>query len=142
MRLNFGTVTVHVEPWPELHTSLTESHIYNRQVGKAYIATQVYTLVIGQAFGTAAMLAACGKKGHRFALEHARLMTAPPRMNRTFGSTSNIMVKANELEYNTQMYVKFLSKFTGRPLEDVRIDIGRNRYFTPQQAIEYGLIDK
>lgn len=67
-----------------------------------YIRPEVYTLVIGQAFGNAAMIAACGKKGCRYALEHARMMTAPPRMNRTFGSTHNIMIKANELEYNTQ----------------------------------------
>ncbi len=42
-------------------------------------------------------------------------MTCPPRMNRSFGSTSDIMIKANELEYNTQMYVDFMSKYTGRP---------------------------
>jgi ATP-dependent protease ClpP protease subunit len=47
-------------------------------------------------------------------------MTAPPRMNRTFGSTSNIMIKANELEYSTQMYVDTLARFTGRPKEQVR----------------------
>jgi ATP-dependent Clp protease, protease subunit len=111
-------------------------------------------------------------------------MTAPPRMNRTFGSTSNIMIKANELEYSTQMYVDTLARFTGRPKEQVcwpcssayqvpaqlgtyrtsckrnrlwsssgqklsmflrlqlRKEVGRNRYFTPQQAIEYGIIDK
>lgn len=107
-----------------------------------YIRPEVYTLVVGQAFGNAAMILACGKKGCRFALEHARMMTAPPRMNRTFGSTHNIMIKANELEYNTQTYVDFLSKFTGRPKETVRQEVGRNRYFTPRQAIEYGLIDK
>lgn len=108
----------------------------------AYIKPEAYTLVVGQAFGNAAMIAASGKKGHRFALEHARMMTAPPRMNRTYGSTTNIMIKANELEYNTQQYVQFMSRYTGRPKEDVRVDIGRNRYFTPAQAIEYGLIDK
>ena len=42
-------------------------------------------------------------------------MTCPTRMNRSFGSTSDIMIKANELEYNTQMYVDFMSKYTGRP---------------------------
>jgi hypothetical protein len=40
-------------------------------------------------------------------------------MNRTFGSTSNIMIKANELEYSTQMYVDTLARFTGRPKEQV-----------------------
>jgi ATP-dependent Clp protease protease subunit len=60
------------------------------------------------------MILASGKKGCRFALPHARIMTAPPRINRSFGSTSNIMIKANELEYNTNTYVEFLSKYTGR----------------------------
>ena len=59
------------------------------------------------------MILASGKKGNRFALPHSRIMTAPPRINRSFGSTSNIMIKANELEYNTQTYVDFLSKYTG-----------------------------
>jgi ATP-dependent protease ClpP protease subunit len=48
----------------------------------AYIRPEVYTLVIGQAFGNAAMLLSAGKKGHRFALPHARIQTCPPRMNR------------------------------------------------------------
>ena len=52
------------------------------------------------------------------------------------------MIKANELEYNTQTYVEFLSSFTGKDKETVRKDVGRNRYFTPQQAIEYGLVDR
>lgn len=71
-------------------------------------------LLCAQAFGNAAMILASGKKGCRFALPHARIMTAPPRINRSFGSTSNIMIKANELEYNTNTYVEFLAKYTGR----------------------------
>jgi ATP-dependent Clp protease, protease subunit len=49
----------------------------------------------------------------RYALPHARIMTAPPRMNRSFGSTTNMMIKANELEVNTGTYVEMLAKFTG-----------------------------
>ena len=108
----------------------------------AYIKPDIYTLVIGQAYGNAAMLLAAGKKGHRFALPHARIMTCPPRMNRAFGNTSNMMIRANELENATQTYVHFMSRFTGRDKEEVRKDIGRNRYFTPEQAIEYGIIDR
>jgi ATP-dependent Clp protease protease subunit len=108
----------------------------------AYVKPEIYSLVIGQAFGNAAMLLASGKKGHRFALPHARIMTAPPRMNRSFGSTSNIMIKANELENSTQTYVKYMARFTGKSREEVRADVGRNRYFTPEQAIEYGIIDR
>lgn len=49
-------------------------------------------------------------------------------MLRSFGNATNIMIKANELEHNTQMYVDFMSKFTGKDKEAVRKDIGRNRY--------------
>jgi ATP-dependent protease ClpP protease subunit len=59
--------------------------------------------VIGQAFGNAAMILASGKKGQRYALPNARIMTAPPRLNRSFGSVSNVMIKANELEQSTQV---------------------------------------
>ena len=79
----------------------------------AYIRPEIHTLVVGQAYGNAAMILASGKKGSRFSLPNARIMTAPPRMNRSFGSVSNMMIKANELEYNTQSYVDFLSQYTG-----------------------------
>lgn len=69
----------------------------------AYIRPKVYTLVIGQAFGNAAMIVASGAKGCRFATPNSRLMTAPPRINRNFGTTKNIMIRANELENNTQV---------------------------------------
>lgn len=98
--------------------------------------------VIGQAFGNAAMILASGKKGHRFALPHSRIMTCPPRLNRSFGNVTDVMIKANELENSTQIYVDHLSKYTGKTAEEVRKDVGRNRYFTPEQAIEYGLIDR
>ena len=79
----------------------------------AYIRPEIHTLVVGQAYGNAAMILASGKKGSRFSLPNARIMTAPPRMNRSFGSVSNMMIKANELEFNTQSYVDFLSQYTG-----------------------------
>lgn len=68
-----------------------------------------------QAFGNAAMLLASGKKGCRFALPHARIMTAPPRLNRSFGAAPNIMIKANELENSTRVYTELLAKATGAP---------------------------
>jgi ATP-dependent Clp protease protease subunit len=52
------------------------------------------------------------------------------------------MIKANELEKSTEIYVEHLAKYTGRDKETVRKDVGRNRYFTPEQAIDYGLIDR
>jgi ATP-dependent Clp protease protease subunit len=107
----------------------------------SYIRPDIYTLAIGQAFGNAAMILASGKKGHRFALPHSRIMTCPPRLNRSFGNVSDVMIKANELEKSTDIYVDHLARYTGQDKESLRKDVGRNRYFTPEQAIEYGLID-
>ncbi|KAK9839065.1 hypothetical protein WJX74_008686 [Apatococcus lobatus] len=107
-----------------------------------YIRPEIHTLAVGNAFGNAAMILASGKKGNRFSLPNARITLAPPRMNRSFGNASNIMIKANELENNTSTYVEFMSQYTGKDKEVVRKDIGRNRYFTPQQAIEYGVVDR
>lgn len=107
-----------------------------------YINPDVHTIAVGKAHGNAAMLLASGKPGCRYALPHANIVTCPPRLNRAMGSSSDVMIKANELEANTTTYVDFMAKFTGRDVEEVRKDIGRKRYFTPRQAVEYGLIDQ
>jgi len=106
-----------------------------------YVRSDIYTLVYGRAFGNAAMILASGKKGHRFALPHATIKTCPPRLNRSFGNVSDVMIKANELEKTTDIYVDHIARFTGKEKDEVRQDIGRDRYFTPEQAVEYGLID-
>lgn len=68
-----------------------------------YITPDVFTLVIGEARGNAAMLVASGKKGNRFILPLSRMMTAPPRMNRSFGTTVDMMIRAQELEFHTEV---------------------------------------
>ncbi len=106
-----------------------------------YVRPDIYTLVYGRAFGNAAMILASGKKGHRFALPHATIKTCPPRLNRSFGNVSDVMIKANELEKTTDIYVDNIARFTGKDKDDIRKDVGRDRYFTPDEAVEYGLID-
>lgn len=66
------------------------------------------------------MLLAAGKKGKRFSLPHTQIKMAPPRINRSFGSTVDMMIKANELEDTNDTYVRFMSKFTGKTQEQVR----------------------
>ena len=84
-----------------------------------YVRNQVQTLAVTQAFGSACMLLAAGAKGMRGALPHARIKIAPPRVNRMFGSTPDMMILANELEYNNQKYVKYMAEFTGQTVEKV-----------------------
>jgi ATP-dependent Clp protease protease subunit len=107
-----------------------------------YIQPDVYTIAIGQALGSAALVLAAGKKGCRYALPNARVLISPPRLNRTFGRTTNMMIKANELENTTATYVKLLSEFTGMHPTLTREVVGRNRWLSPQDAIDAGVIDK
>ncbi|CAD7702816.1 unnamed protein product [Ostreobium quekettii] len=127
---------------PDGQTVGFETEAYAILDTMAYIRPTKYTLVVGQAFGNAAMILASGKRGGRYALPHSRIMLAPPRANRSYGVASNVMIRANELENCTETYIDFLTGFTGRDKDEIKKDSGRNRYFTPEQAIEYGLIDK
>lgn len=69
-------------------------------------------------------------------------MTCPPRLNRKVDTATNLMITANELDSNTETYVEYMVEFTGKTREEVVRDIARTRYYTPEKAVEYGIIDK
>lgn len=106
-----------------------------------YIRPKMHTVAVGKCFGNAAMLLAAGDKGCRHALPNAQIMTHPPKLNRTFDTSVNVQIRANEIEVCEDTYMGFMSEFSGKPIEQVKKDLDRRRYFTPQQAIDYGLID-
>jgi len=107
-----------------------------------YIKPDIFTIVVGQAMGTAALLVASGKKGGRYALPNARIQVGPPRINRAFGRTASMMIRANELEKMTDTYSTMLAGATGFPAAFCRRLIGRNRWLTPADAIDARIIDK
>ena len=107
-----------------------------------YIRPKIHTVAVGKCFGNAAMLLAAGDKGCRHALPNAQIMTHPPKLNRTFDTSVNVQIKANEIEVCEDTYMGFMSEFSGKPIETVKGELDRRRYFTPQQAIDYGLIDR
>jgi hypothetical protein len=96
-------------------TALTPDH-----PAVQYVQPPIYTVTFGAAFGNACMLLAAGKKGKRFSLPHTQIKMAPPRINRSFGPTVDMMIKSNELEETNETYVRFMSKFTGKTQEQVR----------------------
>lgn len=141
-----GTVSPSVFPPPpqtqEGQSVGFETEAYAIMDTLRYIRPDVHTVCCGKAFGNAAMLLASGKKGNRYSLPHASIMTCPPRLNRKVDTATNLMITANELDSNTETYVEYLVEFTGKTRDEVLKDIARTRYFTPETAIEYGLIDK
>jgi ATP-dependent Clp protease protease subunit len=107
-----------------------------------YIRPQITTIAIAQAYGNACMLLAAGAKGRRAALPHAHIKMAPPRINRSYGDTVDVMIKANELDQNTSTYFQFMAHHTGKTEDQIRQDCRIDKYFSPEAAKEYGIIDQ
>jgi ATP-dependent Clp protease protease subunit len=106
-----------------------------------YVKPPVHTICIGQAMGTAAMILAAGTKGYRASLPHATIVL---NQNRTGaqGQATDIQIRAKEVIANKQTMLEIFSKHTGQTIEKLAKDMDRTFYLTPQQAKEYGLIDR
>jgi len=106
-----------------------------------YIRPPVHTVCVGQAFGAAAMLLAQGKKGERSALPNATIMLHQPR-SMARGQASDIAIKAREVLANRKVTCELIATATGKTTEQIMTDASRTKYLSPEEAIEYGLIDK
>jgi len=107
-----------------------------------YIRPKIHTVAVGKCHGNATLILAGGDKGCRHALPHVQISTHPPKLNRTFDSTQNVQIRANECLLYENTYMDFMAEFSGKDPQLVRKELDRTRYFTPNQAIEFGLIDK
>jgi ATP-dependent Clp protease, protease subunit len=106
-----------------------------------YIKPPIHTICIGQAMGTAAMILAAGTKGYRASLPHATIVLNQNRSGAR-GQATDIQIRAKEVLSNKRTMLEILSKMTGQTVEKISKDTDRTFYVTPQQAKEYGLIDK
>lgn len=106
-----------------------------------YIKPPVHTICLGQAMGTAAMILASGTKGCRASLPHATIILHQARQG-TQGQATDIQIRAKEVIANKRVMLDILSAKTGQPKEKIEKDTDRMFYMNPQQAKEYGIIDK
>jgi ATP-dependent Clp protease protease subunit len=106
-----------------------------------YIKAPVSTICLGQAASLAAILLAAGEKGKRFALPHSRIMIHQP-WGGAQGQASDVEIQAKEILRIKRMGNEIISFHTGQPLEKVQKDTERDFYMSPQDAKDYGIIDK
>lgn len=106
-----------------------------------YIKPPVHTICIGQAMGTAAMILASGAKGFRASLPHATIILHQARQGAQ-GQATDIQIRAQEVLDNKRAVLEIFAKNTGQSVEKLSKDTDRMLYMTPQEAKEYGLIDK
>jgi len=106
-----------------------------------YIKPPVHTICIGQAMGTAAMILSAGTKGFRASLPHATIVLNQARSGAQ-GQATDIQIRAKEVLNNKQTMLSILSNNSGQTPEKIAKDTDRMFYMTPQEAKEYGLIDR
>lgn len=106
-----------------------------------YIKCDVSTICLGMAASMGAFLLAAGAKGKRFALPNSTIMIHQPSAG-TQGQITDMEIHTNYFLQNKKRLNDILAKVTGQPVEKVREDTERDNFMTPQDALEYGLIDK
>lgn len=106
-----------------------------------YIKPPVHTICIGQALGTAAMILSAGSKGHRASLPHATIVLSQNRTGAR-GQATDIQIRAKEVIANKSTMLDIFAKNTGQTVEKIAKDLDRTFYLTPEEAKEYGLIDR
>ncbi len=106
-----------------------------------YIKAPVSTICLGQAASLAAILLAAGEKGKRFALPHSRIMIHQP-WGGAQGQATDVEIQAKEILRIKKMGNEIIAFHTGQPIEKVQKDTERDFYMTPEEAKDYGIIDK
>jgi ATP-dependent Clp protease protease subunit len=105
-----------------------------------YVPNDVATFGMGLAASMGQFLLCAGSKGKRYALPHARIMMHQPSGGMG-GSASDIKIQAEQSLYIKKVLFDLISQHTGQPLDQVERDADRDRWFTAEQAQEYGFID-
>ncbi|CAM8880618.1 unnamed protein product [Rhodiola kirilowii] len=106
-----------------------------------YVKPPIFTLCVGNAWGEAALLLAAGAKGNRSALPSSTIMIKQP-IARFQGQATDVELARKEVTNVKKELVKLFSRHTGKTTEQIEADIRRPKYFSPSEAVEYGIIDK
>jgi len=106
-----------------------------------FLSAPVSTICMGMAASMGAFLLAAGTKGKRRALPNARIMIHQPSGG-SYGSAADIEIQAKEILHARERLNALLAKHTGQSVEQVADDVDRDRFMSPQEALEYGIIDE
>jgi ATP-dependent Clp protease protease subunit len=106
-----------------------------------HVRPDVRTICYGIGMSAAAMIVCGGAPGKRFVLPNAKLMihqgTAGYR-----GTPADVQIAAREVASTTRQMAELIATHSGREVEQVLADIDRDRFLTPAEAVEYGLVDE
>ena len=106
-----------------------------------FIKPDVVTICFGMAMSMGSLLLAGGAPGKRFALPNSRILIHQPSGGYQ-GQSADVEIHAREILDLRRRLDEIYSHHTGQPFEKVHQDMDRDRYFNPEEAVEYGMIDR
>jgi ATP-dependent Clp protease, protease subunit len=106
-----------------------------------FVDNDVQTVAMGMAASMGQLLLCSGTKGKRYALPHARIMMHQPSGG-IGGTAADIAIQAEQMLYTKRMFQERVAHHTGQTQAQIEADSDRDRWFTAQEAVDYGFIDK
>jgi ATP-dependent Clp protease, protease subunit len=105
-----------------------------------WVPCDVSTVCMGLAASMGQFLLCAGTPGKRFALPHSRILMHQPS-GQMQGQAADIAIQAEQIIYLKRMMAERIAFHTGQPVEKIELDSDRDRWFTAQEAKEYGFVD-
>jgi len=106
-----------------------------------FVKCDISTLVIGQACSAGSLLAMAGTKGKRYALKNSRIMIHQPSGGAS-GQATDILIHAEEITKIKKKLNQMYADHTGQSIDKINDAMERDKFMSPQEALEFGLIDK
>ena len=106
-----------------------------------FVQPDIQICCIGQAASAAAVLLAAGTQDKRMALPNARILLHQPATEGGYGQSSDLEIQAREILRMRSSMERIIARHSGRDEEQVRRDVERDKFFSAEEAKEYGLVD-
>ena len=107
-----------------------------------FISCPVTTIVTGFAASMGSILSLAADKGHRYAMPKSKIMIHQPLLMGYQGRATECEIQAREILKTRDHLVKLYAEQTGKNREEIKKALDRDNWFTAEEALEYGLIDK
>ena len=105
-----------------------------------FVKPDIVTVALGFAASMGQFLLTAGTRGKRYALPHAKILMPQP-WGGVGGTATDIKIHVDAMVRTKQEMARLIAQHTGRSVEEIERDSDRDRYFTAEEALEYGFID-
>jgi ATP-dependent Clp protease, protease subunit len=106
-----------------------------------FVPNDVSTVAVGFAASMGQFLLSAGTRGKRYATPHSRIVMHQP-LGGMGGTASDIKIQAEQMLYTKRLMARLIAEYTGQPVERIEADSDRDRWFTAEEALAYGFVDR